>query len=61
MQTIFFWGLSNAIPSAIDEQCPIDPTVRPDLLYGCFHFFANFKISLEVFPVVDTTNADSSN
>ena len=38
IQTIFLSGLAIAIPRAIDEQCPIEPTVRKSLKWGSLLF-----------------------
>ena len=47
-------GLLIATPRAMDEECPIDPTVRKSYLWDCPFATRVSKSSLEALPVVET-------
>ena len=54
MHQIFCSGLFIATPSAMDEACPIEPTVRKSYLWLCPFATLVSKSSLLAFPVVET-------
>ena len=54
MHHIFSSDLLIAIPRAIEDECPIDPTVKKSFLCDIFLFFLISNSSLLALPVVET-------